>query len=212
MLSLWKRFISMKEIVIVLLCLAVLANALRKPGSQQNQYALPKPFNFPMSKIANLAILLQPGDGKHGEIFEALDYLCPPCHMRESQFAELRRENPLLSWSVLPFPLHMHPGSYGYALAALEANREGLYNLYQQKVMSEFPAAGIGPERYLRNLDPELVRSWQLRFSNKSQEESRLNQIKKLPIDGTPTLIAFNSVGKAIKTFSPGDAMAFCKS
>ncbi len=206
-----KAFATFAEVLFIVASVGVAYVAVRSSLNPPDTTAETRLFPVSLAQIDQLSIPIQLGSKGHGTIVEALDYLCPPCHSRNLSFTQARREYPQLGWRTVIFPLAIHPGSFDYALAGLEARDEGCYENFQNAVMSKFPIPGERPRQFFEKIGPWALRCWLIRKKNLIEKERLLNEMKKLPIDGTPTLIAFNKLGAAVSTNSLKAAISFCK-
>lgn len=205
----WNRVL---EWTLVGACVIVAVIAVHQSMTSNLQPPSFAAFPATLSQVAALSIPIQVGNKGSGTIVEALDFLCPPCHARNLSFDEARRDHPKLSWKTLLFPLAIHPGSFDYALAGLEAQEEGCYEKFQSSVMSKFPTANQSPISFFGSIGPWAVKCWNNRKRNLAAKERILNRIKRLPINGTPSLIAFKSSGQAVRTNSLSYALKFASS
>ena len=204
-----KKFPTL-EAAALLVSAAILAAAVRS-HQDGNSGLMPEMKSFPVSRssVERLCIKESAGSPCHGAIFEAFDYLCPPCHARFSSVEADMVKYPQFEWGLLPFPLSMHKESYQCALAGYEALRTGTFRSFLTCTMATQVILFSGPTYYFQTAPKDVKFDWLSRNEARRIYAHTLNAIKKLPITYTPCFIAFNPEGSAIGTDSIGKALDF---
>ena len=199
------------EIVALALCCGALAlsfRALRSDGVGDEIHLAIMPNSVPLDRIKLLGATLVKGDARD-DVFEALDYQCPPCHAQEESGKRFRAHHPHVTWHVLQFPLQMHNHAYELALLALQAERGGRFPEFHRAAMSRLirPQEDVG--RFVASMNADFSTLDRSDLREDKAFRARIDRIRHLPITGTPTFFAYRSDGRSGILHSAADLDRF---
>ena len=195
--------INKVEAFALLGCLAALAGSLAafrgNPTVRRVLPTAPSPISRPTATRCSLE--LQPGKGSD-LVVQALDYQCPPCHMQEASAEAFRKKHPSVEWRILEFPLAMHNHAERLALLAYAADAKQQFPAYHRAVSAALIQRSDEVNAFVARHYPATASLVKGDVRKDSSLTRRLQEAKKLPIESTPTFLAFRADGKTAELHS----------